>query len=292
MPVRRFDPQALLLARRNCGRKQAEVGVLVGVSGARVSAWEKGRSIPDPEKLPGLAQAVDRDVDELFPRDGRPDLADLRADAGYTQAATRELTGTKTAGPVAAAETAKHRLEERYVEALAAKYGVSVEALLRAQERSFGNDVPEPGEAEQPASRDGEGLPKTLAEKITYLVEQLPAPLSDAELADLGNGRTGTDALSADLVRDLRTGVLRSAEDDVLDALAKALNASPLIWSQDADVQRVIAETLLLKHQIVALAARGGEQQGLSAELLQFVFDVVDEARAETQGGGRAAPRS
>ncbi|MGQ4383640.1 helix-turn-helix domain-containing protein [Streptomyces sp. SAS_270] len=292
MTIRRFDPQALLLARRECGRKQAEVGVLVGVSGARVSAWEKGRSIPDPEKLPGLARAVDRDLDELFPRDGHPDLADLRADAGYTQAATRELTGTKTAGPVAAAETAKHRLEERYVEALAASYGVSAEALLRAQERSFGNDVPEPGEAEQPASRDGGGLPKTLAEKITYLVKQLPAPLSDAELADLGNGSTGTDVLTADLVRDLRTGALRSAEDDVLDALAKALNTSPLIWSQDADVQRVIAETLLLKNQIVALAARGGEQQGLSAELLQFVFDVVDEARAETQGGGGAPPRS
>ncbi|MFF4780727.1 helix-turn-helix transcriptional regulator [Streptomyces griseorubiginosus] len=291
MPVRRFDPQALLLARRECGRKQAEVGELVGVSGARVSAWEKGRSVPDPEKLPGLAMAVFRDLDELFPRDGRPDLADLRADAGYTQAATKELTGTKTAGPVAAAETAKHRLEGRYVEALAANYGVSVEALLRAQERSFGIDVPEPGEAPAPVQQGGEGLPETLAEKIAYLVEQLPAPLSDAELAELGNARTGTETLTTELVRDLRTGAVSSAGDDVLDALAKALNTSPLIWSQDADVQRVIAETLLLKHQIVALAARGGEQQGLSAELLRFVFDVVDEARAETQGGEGAVPR-
>lgn len=288
MPVRRFDPQALLLARRECGRKQAEVGVLVGVSGARVSAWEKGHSVPDPEKLPDLAKAVDRGLDELFPRDGRPDLADLRADAGYTQAATRELTGTRTAGPVANAETAKHRLEERYVEALAAKYGVSVEALLRAQERSFGIDVPEPGEAEPPSPQDGEGLPATLAEKITYLLEQLPAPLSDAELADLGNGRTGTEVLTPDLVRDLRTGAVRSAEEDALGALAQALDTTPLIWSEDADVQRVIAETLLLKNQIAAMAARGGE---LSNELLRFVLDEVDKVREETHGGGGAAVR-
>lgn len=292
MPARRFDPEALLLARRECGRKQTEVGALVGVSGARVSAWEKGRSLPDPEKLPGLAEAVERDLDELFPRDGRPDLADLRCDAGYTQAATRTLTGTKTAGPVANAENAKHRLEERYVDELAAKYGVTVEALLRAQERSFGFDVPEPGEAEPPSRQDGEGLPETLAEKIAYVLDQLPAPLSDAELADLGNSRASTRVLTTELVRNLRTGAVRSAEDDVLDALAKALNTSPLIWSQDAGVQRVIAETLLLKNEIVALAARGGGRQGLSAELLQFVVDVVDEVRAETQGEEGAVPRS
>lgn len=285
MPVRRFDPEALLLARRECGRKQTEVGALVGVSGVRVSAWEKGRSVPDPEKLPGLAEAVERDLDELFPRDGRPDLADLRCDAGYTQAATKTLTGTKTAGPVANAENAKHRLEERYVAELAARYGVTVEVLLRAQERSFGIDVPEPGEAELPSPQDGERLPETLAEKITYLLDQLPAPLSDAELADLGNSRTGVEVLTADQVRDLRTGAVSSAEDDVLDALAKALETNPLIWSDDADVQQVIAETLLLKNQIAAMAARGGE---LSAELLKFVLDEVGKVREEAQGGAGA----
>ncbi|CCK32103.1 hypothetical protein BN159_7724 [Streptomyces davaonensis JCM 4913] len=296
MPARRFDPNRVLLARREGGFKQTDVASHVGVSGARVSAWETGRSVPDPEKLPRLAEALNRDLDDLFPRDGRPDLADLRADAGYTQAATKELTGTSTAGPVAAAENAQRRLAEEYEPKLAEAYGVSVEALRRAQDRSFGIDVPEPGEAvpgaegQEPRLRGEEMLPETLAEKITYLLERLPIPPSDAQLAALGNDRTGREVLTEDLVRDLRTGKVSSAQDDVLDALAEALDTTPLIWSQDADVQRIIGGTMLLRGQISAIAARGGEEKGLPADLLDFILHEVDKARSEAQGGpGRPA---
>ncbi|QKW30510.1 helix-turn-helix transcriptional regulator [Streptomyces seoulensis] len=58
MPVRRFDGHALLLARQEEGRRQSDVAEDVGVSAVRVSAWETGRSVPDPEKLPRLARAV------------------------------------------------------------------------------------------------------------------------------------------------------------------------------------------------------------------------------------------
>ncbi|MGC0328049.1 transcriptional regulator with XRE-family HTH domain [Streptomyces sp. SAI-170] len=285
MPARRFDAERMLLARRAIGRKQSDVAAHVGVSPARVSAWEKGRSVPDPEKLPLIAQVLAQDKDELFPREGLPDLADLRADAGYSQAATKELTRTKTAGPVAAAENGQRRLAEEYHLPLAEAYGVGVEALLRAQERSFGIDVPEPGETVTPQAA-GDGLPETLAEKITYLLEQLPSPLSDAEVAALGNSRTRTKILTEDLVRDLRTGAVNSTSEEVLDALAEAVDTTPLIWSADADVQRIIAETMLLRGQVAALAARGGEQEGLSTALLEFIFREVDKARADAQGSG------
>ncbi|MFK4688235.1 helix-turn-helix domain-containing protein [Streptomyces pristinaespiralis] len=288
MPARRFDAERVLLTRRTAGRKQSDVAVGVGVSPARVSAWETGRSVPDPEKLPRLAEILGHHVDELFPREGPPDLADLRVDAGYSQADTKKLTKTKSAGPVAAAENGQRRLAEEYHVPLAEAYGVSVEALLRAQERSFGIDVPEPGMTEAPQAA-GDGLPETLAEKITYLLVQMPAPLSDAEVAALGNSRTGVEVLSEDLVRDLRSGVVASTSDEVLRALAEALDTTPLIWSADADVQRIIAETMLLRGQVAALAARGGGQQGLSAELLQFILREVDKARADVQGGGPTA---
>ncbi|MER7684531.1 helix-turn-helix transcriptional regulator [Streptomyces sp. NPDC097610] len=283
MPARRFDAERLLLARRDARLRQSEVGKILGVSDARVSAWETGRSVPDPEKLPGLAEALKHGLDVLFPRAGRPDLADLRADAGFSQTATRKLIGTRTQGPVAAAENGRRRLAAEYEQRLADAYGVSVEALRRAQERSFGNDVPEPGEPEPEKSvqEDGTALPTTLAERIVYVLEQAPNPLSDAEIAVAGNARAGKQILSEGLVRDLRMGVVTSATSEELDALAQALDTTPLIWSNDADVQRIIAETLLLKGQIAAIAARGGEEQGLSAELLTFISKEVDKARAE-----------
>ncbi|MFF5538699.1 helix-turn-helix domain-containing protein [Streptomyces cinerochromogenes] len=284
MPARLFDAQALLLARREADRKQSEVGEYVGVSPARVSAWETGRAVPDPEKLPRLAAAVRRDLDELFPRKGRPDLADLRADAGYSQTATRDLTGTRTPGPVAAAENGQRRLSREYEQRLADAYGVSVDALRRAQERSFGHDVPEPGESSsaEGVSDDTAVLPATLAGKITYLLDRLPAPIPDATLAARGNGLVGAEVLTADLVRDLRTGAVANASDDVLRALAGALDTTPLMFkSGDAGVERVIAETLVLSNQVAAIAARGGAEAGLSAELLAFINKEVSKARTE-----------
>ncbi|AKN73681.1 hypothetical protein QR97_31545 [Streptomyces sp. PBH53] len=286
MPARLFDAQALLLARRDENRKQSDVATEVGVSAARVSAWETGRSVPDPEKLPRLAAAVRRDLDTLFPRNGRPDLADLRADAGYSQSATRALTGTRTPGPVAAAENGQRRLSKEYEQRLADAYGVSVDALRRAQERSFGHDVPEPGEssAAKTASADsGSGvLPATLAGKITYVLDRMPAPVTDAALAARGNDLVGAEVLTEDLVHDLRTGVVTSASDEVLRALAEALDTTPLMFrSHDAGVERVIAETLVLRNQVAAIAARGGAEAGLSAELLAFISKEVSNARRE-----------
>ncbi|PAK24676.1 hypothetical protein CJD44_21135 [Streptomyces sp. alain-838] len=284
MPVRRFDGHRLLLARREEGLKQGTVAEAVGVSAARVSAWETGRSTPDPEKLPRLARAVKRDLDVLFPRQGYPDLADLRADAGYSQSATRALTVTRTQGPVAAAEKGQRRLAKEYERVLADAYGVSVPALLRAQERSFGHDVPEPDEPSSPSDVEEGGLvlPTTLDGKITYLLEKRPRPLSDAEVAARGNWWAGAPVLSDDLVRGLRTGVIAAASDEVLGALAEALDTTPLFFaSNDAGVQKVITEAMALKDQVAAIAARGGGEEGLSAELLAFIGKEVAKARAE-----------
>ncbi|MFJ4689255.1 helix-turn-helix transcriptional regulator [Streptomyces sp. NPDC088789] len=285
MPARRFDATRLLLARREEKRKQADVAEEVGVSPTRISAWEKGHAVPDPEKLPRLARAVRRDLDELFPRPGHPDLADLRTDAGYTQAETRTFTGTRSKGPVTSAESGKRRLGREYEQPLAAAYGVSVEALRRAQERSFGHEVPEP---DQPVGPDVPGpasaLPATLAGKIGYLLERLPVPLCDADIAARGNPVGGPPVLTADLVADLRTGRVENVGEEVLRALADALGTTPLIFSSgDSQVEQVIAETIELTSRVAAIAARGGAEEGLSAELLSFINREVAKAEAEAR---------
>lgn len=296
MPARRFDPERVLLARRDGKRKQTDVASHVGVSASRVSAWETGRSAPDPEKLPRLAEALGRDLDELFPRDGHPDLADLRADAGYTQAATKELTGTSTAGPVASAEKGQRRLASEYEAGLAEAYGVSVEVLLRAQDRSFGIDVPEPEERGLEPAGGGEGVPQTLAEKITLILERSypgpQGPPSDAEMAARVNARMGADILIAEDFSDLRTGATDAAPAGVLPALAAVVGVSPLYFESDEFVAAQVYEGLQLlaaakQGAIGRVKARGLGPQGLSPKNLALVNKLVAEMTEKEAEAGK-----
>jgi transcriptional regulator with XRE-family HTH domain len=102
------------------------------VTQPQVANWEKGKAIPPPDKLPTLAEALGRPLDYLFPRDGAPDLADLRNDAGYPQNRTGDLIGARSHIPVSNAERRIRRLDEDYVERLADAYGVTVQELLDA----------------------------------------------------------------------------------------------------------------------------------------------------------------
>ncbi len=45
-------------ARFKKGLSQAELGALIGVSKAAVSAWENNREAPDSRRLAGLARAL------------------------------------------------------------------------------------------------------------------------------------------------------------------------------------------------------------------------------------------
>ncbi|MGJ5898388.1 helix-turn-helix transcriptional regulator [Streptomyces niveiscabiei] len=291
MAARHFDRGRVRAVRRAADIPQSAVAASVGVADSTVAGWETGLTAPDPEKLPALARALGRPLDELFPRTGLPDLTDLRCDAGLFQYETPAIIGTKSAGPVAGAERGERRLKEKYVQALAARYGVTVEELRKAEDRSIakanGQDLEESAEEGGDASpllgSVPAELPETLAEKITYLVERLPTPLSDAEVAAEGNSRTGTRVLTEESVRRLRTGEVTAASEAVLGALAEALDTTPLIWSDDANVQRIIAGTWLLKSEFAAIAARGGEKEGLSADLLSFIRKEVEQARAEAK---------
>jgi Zn-dependent peptidase ImmA (M78 family)/DNA-binding XRE family transcriptional regulator len=53
-----FNPDAVRLARRARGMSQVELAGALGVSQVSVSHWEKGRRIPEPEVLGGLATVL------------------------------------------------------------------------------------------------------------------------------------------------------------------------------------------------------------------------------------------
>ncbi len=132
MPARHFDRTVVRAVRRAAEIPQAEVGAAVDAADSTVAGWELGSSVPDQEKLPGIARVLRKPLDELFPRKGTPDLIDLRCDAGLYRYEVARFIGTKSDGPVAAAENGVRRLKEKYVTKLAAAYGVSEKALERA----------------------------------------------------------------------------------------------------------------------------------------------------------------
>ncbi|MFI0776235.1 helix-turn-helix domain-containing protein [Streptomyces sp. NPDC021212] len=282
MAARRFDRHRLRRVRRARDLTQSDVAKVVGVSDPAVASWETGHSSPDSEKLPALARVLGQDLDEMFPRAGLPDLADLRCDAGYSQYQTKELTGTKSAGPVANAERGKRRLSEKFVRLLADGYGVTVDALLDAQERSFGHDVRAP---ETDADGSGQGVPRSLAEKITYLLDHSfpgQTPPSDAEIAESVNTYAGGRVLTERDVEDLRVGNQPEASPLVQEGLAHVFHVDSTYFKPHEAVARQVYEGLRLlrsvrRGAVGRSAARGLGSEGLPADVLAYVNKVVEE---------------
>jgi transcriptional regulator with XRE-family HTH domain len=251
-----------------------------------VANWEKGKSFPPADKLPGIARALGQDVDRLFPRDGDPDLVDVRCDAGFTQGRAADLVDEVSSYRLGAAERGERRLDEVSVRPLADLYQVSVDELLAAQERSFGELVPvEPSR------------PRTLAEKLTELLQAAfseEAP-SSADVAAAVNMKVGGDAINSAEVEALRAGVPPDevftdvARTMAFEALGLYFNVSPLHFEDDRAMERRVLDDIryLAEQHQIALAARGGEG-GLSDDVVAVLGRLVaDEFREQA---GRQTP--
>ncbi|WP_327436087.1 helix-turn-helix domain-containing protein [Streptomyces sp. NBC_01201] len=263
--------------RRAADVSQADVASALGAADSTVAGWESGATTPDQEKLPALARVLNRDLDDLFPRDGLPDLTDLRCDAGLYRYETRAVIGTKSDGPVAGAEQGVRRLKDRYVPLLAVAYGVTEDELKRAQDRSF-------GEADEDAA-EAEKVPETLAEKITLLLERSypgrTAP-GDQEIADSVNAYAGSKVTSAEDIEALRTGGDDAPVPVVLEGLANFFDVSKLYFEPNESVARQVYEGLRLmsaakQGKVGRIRARGMGDEGLPADVLSILNDVASE---------------
>ncbi|MFE0357548.1 helix-turn-helix transcriptional regulator [Streptomyces nigra] len=286
MPERIFDGSKLRERRVIARKSQTSVAAAIGVRTNQVSKWETNQATPPQERLPGIARAVDADLDELFPRLGPPDLIDLRCDAGMTRADTTEFTKTRSAMAVRSAEEGKRPLSEEHELALSKAYGVTLADLRAAQKRSFGYDVPAvvPLRA-VPAPED-----QVIADRIAYVRDEvfggdLP---SDAEIASAGNRKCGRPLLTEDLVQGLREGTQTQTSEDVLDALALALNLPPVyMHTPDPQIARLVVSAQVVRNSYTIRAARGGENgipESARAELADFISDTMAEILGESGG--------
>ncbi|MFB7651542.1 MULTISPECIES: helix-turn-helix transcriptional regulator [unclassified Streptomyces] len=285
MPARRFDRERVRAVRRAADVSQADVASALGAADSTVAGWESGATTPDQEKLPALAGVLNRPLDDLFPRDGLPDLTDLRCDAGLYRYETRAVIGTKSDGPVAGAEQGIRRLKDRYVPLLAAVYRVTEDELKRAQDRSFGEGVEDAAEAER--------VPETLAEKITLLlVRSYPGRTAprDQEIADSVNAYAGSQVTSAEAIEALRTGKNDTPVPVVLEGLAQFFDVSKLYFEPNDAVARQVYEGLRLmsaakQGKVGRVRARGMSDEGLPADVLSILNDLASELDKKADPG-------
>ncbi|GAA2241835.1 hypothetical protein GCM10010232_31130 [Streptomyces amakusaensis] len=282
MSARRFDRHRVRSVRRAAEISQSDVAEGVGVADSTVAGWELGSSVPDQERLPALAQALGQQLDELFPRSGPPDLTDLRCDAGLYRRDTAKIIGMKSDGPVAGAEGGVRHLKDRYLPPLADAYGVTVEALLRAQKNSFAKQS---GGEEANEEAGAEEAPCTLADKITLMLERSyeagTAP-GDTEIAAAVNTHAGAEVTSAAEIESLRTGRSEEAAPVVLEGLAKFFGVTRMYFEPDEAVARQVYEGLRLmgaakQGKVGRVRARGITAEGLSAGVLSILNDLATE---------------
>ncbi|MFB7513082.1 helix-turn-helix domain-containing protein [Streptomyces sp. NPDC056144] len=283
MPDRVFDGNKLRRLRVAKGLSQTSLAVGLHVKVNAVYRWEKGLASPPPERLSAIAAFLDADLDELFPRSGPPNLADLRCDAGMTQADTAQHTNTSSPMPVRAAEQGRRPLSEQAVAALAAAYGVTRAELLAAQRRSFG----QPEEPAPEPSEDGARVARKL-ESLRREVYGGQAP-SDAHLAAEGNRKAGAEVLTEAAVRALRAGEVAEPAGEVLDALALAFDVPPVYFRQDdPEVDSLILSTRAVRNKFTVMVARGAGQDVPGEpwdELRAFIGETMREILAGDENG-------
>ncbi|PWI08961.1 transcriptional regulator [Streptomyces sp. NWU339] len=283
MPDRVFDGSKLRDRRVVKRLSQADLAAGLNVKTNAVYRWENQLATPPQERLPAIAAMVGAELDELFPRLGPPNLADLRCDVGMRQSDTTRYTNTASPMPIRAAERGRRALSDEAVTALAAAYNVTRAELLAAQRRSFGHDVPVVKPEKTTSSpRVGD----TIAEKINYLQTEVFDGVvpSDADLASSGNRKSGQSLLTEELVRDLRAGRRLTAPDDVLEALALAFDVPPVFFrSSDPEIGRLVVSACAVRSQFTVMAARGGEQK-VSQEVRDQLRDFISDTMAEILG--------
>ncbi|MFC9856197.1 MULTISPECIES: helix-turn-helix domain-containing protein [unclassified Streptomyces] len=286
MPSRRFDGRRLREVRRAADMHQRVLAQGLGLgSHAPVATWEGGRAFPPAEKLPKIAQLLGQDLDVLFPRDGDPDLVDLRCDAGYSQGAAADAARVLSRFLLGSAERGVRRLDAGAVAMLAELYGVTSEELRAAEARSFGESVP--------SHRSAPG--KTPTEGFEALLQAAfpGADVSDSDVASAVNAKLGSALVQPAQIAALRAG---TAATDVFSGLARriafeglgaVLGVSPIVFEDGASVERRVLEDIryLAEQRDIALAARGGEG-GVSPAMLSVLNELLAAENAHEQDGG------
>ncbi|MFH8407834.1 helix-turn-helix domain-containing protein [Streptomyces sp. NPDC018019] len=132
-----------------------------------------------------------------------------------------------------------------------------------------------------------EGRPDSLAAKLNYLFEHtvLPdeSPPSNRQVAASINASAGEQIISHSYISLLRNGHRDNPTFRQLEALAEYFDVSPAFFHNDEITAQVVAGlkflTSLHSGDVSALAPRGVRADGLSAEMLAYVNEVMAEIK-------------
>ena len=92
---------AIRALRRKANLTQRELAELLAVDQSAISQWETGRTLPDREKLPKLAQVLGVSIQELFARETLPAIDEAAPAAlGDMPAAAPAVDGGPSTSPV------------------------------------------------------------------------------------------------------------------------------------------------------------------------------------------------
>ena len=128
-----FDPSALIRLRKAAKLTQAQLAERVSVATWTVGSWELGRQTPEAKHLPGLAAALDVEVDELLGT-APPTPRVFRHRLGLTQVELAELMGIAS-GVVAEVELGLYvpSASDQWADALGVEPAVFVAACHEQQ---------------------------------------------------------------------------------------------------------------------------------------------------------------
>ena len=89
-----FNREGLIRLRTERGLTQEGLAIMIGVSPMSISAWERGRSAPDPANFARLSAALrDRGGDLVRPVNAARGLIEYRQRAGLSQTQASDRTG-------------------------------------------------------------------------------------------------------------------------------------------------------------------------------------------------------
>lgn len=156
----------------------------------------------------------------------------------------------------------------------------------------------------------GEGEPRTLAEKITWLLHNaFPADgssgrgvPSDRQVVRAVNERAGRHVIGHTTFWKLRTGKINpetgepyTASEEMLEGIAAFFDVDPRFFKSRSEVVGQVVESLRFlrsvhKGDITGIAGRGLGEEGLSHELMAFMNELLRQSREE-DAANAAGPR-
>ncbi|MFD6534983.1 hypothetical protein [Streptomyces goshikiensis] len=139
------------------------------------------------------------------------------------------------------------------------------------------------------ANSESGTTPKTLAEKVNYLLtkaippgEEIP---SDRQICEAINADAGRTVISHVTFGKLRKGTQTETSDERLDAISDYFGVNRrFLRTSEEEAVRDIAEQLSFlasigSGDITGAAGRGADVRGLSPDLLAYVNDLVKQVQ-------------